>query len=143
MSQHPPRHVVLIDAQGKRGAGADDLDRALPFILRNIKWLDERIAFPAYGVILLTGLAMGFMARPLMGAPWYVSGMLLLALLLLIHLLVYRPAVLRMMHLLEREGLESPGYQAAAGREANIGIAMTATMVAIVFLMVVKPRLWS
>jgi uncharacterized membrane protein len=143
VSQHPPRHVVLIDAQGKRGAGADDLDRALPFILRNIKWLDERIAFPAYGVILLTGLAMGFIARPLMGAPWYVSGMLLLALLLLIHLLVYRPAVLRMMHLLEREGLESPGYQAAAGREANIGIAMTATMVAIVFLMVVKPRLWS
>jgi uncharacterized membrane protein len=116
---------------------------ALPFTLRNIKWLDERIAFPAYAVILLTGLGMGFLSPPLFTAPWMMSGMILLALLFLVHLLVYRPTVLRMIRLLQSEGIESPSYQAAAGREAKLGIALTIVMVGVVFLMVVKPGLWS
>jgi hypothetical protein len=34
---------------------------SLPFTLRKIKWIDERIALPGFGGLLLTGLAMGFM----------------------------------------------------------------------------------
>lgn len=59
---------------------------ALPFILRNIKWIDERIAIPGFAGLLLTGLGMGFMARSLMAAPWFLSGLVLLVLLLLAHL---------------------------------------------------------
>lgn len=116
---------------------------ALPFTLRNIKWLDEHIAFPAYAVILLTGLAMGFLAPSLFTAPWLMSGMILLALLFLVHLLVYRPTVLRMIRLLQSEGMGSSSYQAAAHWEANLGIGMTIVMVVVVFLMVVKPGLWG
>jgi uncharacterized membrane protein len=116
---------------------------ALPFILRNIKWIDERIAIPGFGGLLLTGLGMGFMARPLLAAPWFHSGLLLLVLLLLAHLFVYRPTVLRMIRLLDSEGIASPDYQAAAQREVRLGIAMTVVMIVVVYLMVVKPALWG
>jgi hypothetical protein len=116
---------------------------ALPFVLRNIKWIDERIALPAFGAILLTGLGMGFLARPLFAAAWFNAGMGLFFLLLLVHLLVYRPTVIRMIRLLDSEGMESPGFQAAGRREANLGIAMVLVMVLVVYLMVVKPGLWS
>jgi hypothetical protein len=67
----------------------------------------------------------------------------LLAVLLVVNLMVYRPTVLRMIRLLQSEGPQSPAYRAAAGREANVGIAMVVIMVLVVFLMVVKPALWS
>ena len=80
---------------------------ALPFVLRNIKWLDERIALRGNAGLLLTGLGMGFMARALFATPWLISGMRRLLLLLLLHLFVYRPTVIRMIRLLDSE--ESTG----------------------------------
>lgn len=62
--------------------------------------------------------------------------------LLLAHLFVYRPTVLRMIRLLETEGIDAPSYQAAAHLEARLGIVLTLALVAVVFLMVVKPALW-
>ena len=57
--------------------------------------------------------------------------------------MAYRPTLRCMIDLLDREGLESPNYQRAASLEAKLGIAMTVLMVIIVFVMVVKPRLWA
>lgn len=116
---------------------------ALPFILRNIKWIDERIAMPGFAGLLVTGLMMGSIARPLFAAPWLISGLILLLLLLLANLLVYRPTVIRMIRLLDSEPMSSPAYEAAAHREARLGIAMVAVMIIVIFLMVVKPALWS
>ena len=86
---------------------------------------------------------MGFMARSLLTAPWLQSGLVLLLLLLLVHLFVYRPTVIRMIRLLDSDGFDSAEYQAAAHREARLGITMTVVMIVVVFLMVMKPGLWS
>jgi uncharacterized membrane protein len=116
---------------------------ALPFTLRNVKWIDEHIALPGFAVLLLSGLGMAFLAPSLFRVAWMNLGMILFFLLLLVHLLVYRPTVIRMIRLLETQDINSSEYQAAAHREANLGIGMTVVMIVVVYLMVIKPGLWN
>ena len=116
---------------------------ALPFILRNITWFDERVVFPAYAVLFVAGLGMGFSTPSLFRAPWLNSAMALFVVLVLAHVASYRPTVLRMIRHLEAEGPASPGLQAAGLRERNVGITLVLLMIVIVFLMVVKPQLWG
>ena len=51
--------------------------------------------------------------------------------------------MIRMIRLLDTEGMDSPAFAAAGHREARLGIAMTVVMIFVVFLMVVKPALWG
>lgn len=132
-----PRHLRLLGRTRRQPPGGPAVHPA------KHQWIDERIALPGFAGVLVTGLAMGFTARPLFRAPWLISGMLLLLLLLLAHLFVYRPTVSRMIRLLDTEGIDSPAFVAAAHREARLGIAMTVVMIFVVFLMVVKPALWG
>jgi uncharacterized membrane protein len=131
---HASYGIWIVRASGHR--------EALPFTLRNVKLLDERLVFPAYAVLVTTGFAMALMVRAWLTAPWLLTALVLFVLLILAHLLVYSPTLRRMIQRLEHEGFDSPDYQAAAAREANLGIAMVVLMVVIVFLMVVKPGLW-
>ncbi len=116
---------------------------AVPFTLRNIKVLDERVVIPAMVLQLVTGLAMTLVVRAWWSAPWMLTGLVLFAVVVLLHLVAYRPVLGRLIELLDRDGIESPSYQAAAGREMRLGIALVVLMVVIVFLMVVKPALWA
>jgi hypothetical protein len=70
-------------------------------------------------------------------------GLALFLLRLFAHLLVYRPAVKRLIGYAERNDLQSAGFQSMAKLERKLGIAMTLVLIAIAFLMVVKPRLWG
>lgn len=115
---------------------------ALPFTLRNVKWLDTRISVPAYGVLLATGAAMSSTVRAWLTAPWLLAGWVLFVLVFAAHLIWYSPVLKKMIDLLDREGLQSGSFQDAAAREMKLGIALTVLMVLIVFLMTVKPRLW-
>jgi hypothetical protein len=56
---------------------------------------------------------------------------------------VYRPAVKRLIACAERNDLQAAAFQSAATLERNLGIAMTVVLIAIAFMMVVKPRLWG
>jgi uncharacterized membrane protein len=138
--------IVTVGAHASYGiwiVRASSHREALPFTLRNIKLIDDRIVIPAFAVQLISGSAMVLIVRAWLTAPWLLTGLALFVLLVLVHLFVYRPTLRRQIQLLEREGFDSPNYQAAAGREANLGIAMVVLMVVIVFLMVVKPGLWT
>ena len=116
----------------------------LPFTLGGIKQIDDRVANPAYGLLLITGLLMVFTARmPLLRTPWLLTALALYGLLLLVGLLGYTPALKRQMQLLESLGPDSSEYQAAAGRGTLLGILSIVLAIAIVFLMVVKPALWA
>src|SRR5437879_1491913 len=46
----------------------------LAFTLHGIKILDDRMANPAYGLLLVTGLAMVFMAPYPITTPWILTG---------------------------------------------------------------------
>jgi uncharacterized membrane protein len=138
--------IVVVGAHASYGVWivrASNHREALPFTLRNIKLLDERVVIPAIGVQLVTGLAMALLVRAWLSAPWLLTGLVIYALVVLVHLFAYRPILARLIELLDRERFDSPSYQAVAGREARLGTAMVVVMVAIVFLMVVKPKLWG
>ncbi len=116
---------------------------ALPFTLRGIKLIDDRVANPAYGLLLATGLLMVFTARLSLTTPWLLTALVLYVLIVLAGLLEYTPALRRQIRLLESEGPASPNYRTLARRATMLGIVLTLLALIIVFLMVVKPGLWA
>jgi uncharacterized membrane protein len=116
---------------------------ALPFTLANIKLIDDRLANPSYGLLLVTGLLMVFVVRMPLTTPWLLTALILYGLLVLAGLLGYTPSLKRQIRLLESEGPASMAYQAVARRSTALGILLVVLAVVIVFLMAVKPALWA
>jgi uncharacterized membrane protein len=107
-------------------------------VLRTIKFLDDRIANPAYGLLLLTGLWMIFSA----GIPvrlWIALAIGLWLVLVVVGLGVYTPTLRDQIRVLESEGPGSEDYQRIAARGRTLGIVLGIIVIVIVFLMVTKP----
>jgi uncharacterized membrane protein len=115
----------------------------LPFTLRGIKLIDDRIANPAYGLLLVTGLLMVFAGRLQLTAPWLLTALVLYVFVVALGLLGYTPTLRRQIRILESQGFHSPDYQAQARRGTILGIVVAILVIVIVFLMVVKPALWA
>jgi uncharacterized membrane protein len=124
-------------------ARASQSPDVLPFTLRNIKLIDDRLANPAYGLLLVTGLLMAFVAPLPLTTPWLTTALVLYVIVLLVGLLGYSPTLRRQIQALDSEGFSSPAYSALAGRGTLLGIVLAVLVVIIVFLMVVKPALWG
>jgi uncharacterized membrane protein len=116
---------------------------ALPFTLRTVRVLDSRLANPAYGVSLITGVAMMFLGDWPLTTPWLLLSIILYALVFLLGILVYAPVFRKQVALAEDPGPSSPEYAAVARQSTLLGIIVTLMVVVIVFLMVVKPPLWG
>lgn len=110
----------------------------LGFALRGIKFLDDYIANPCYGLLLLTGLALRFINYSSF-PRWMISALVLYVVLVVVALAGYSPALRRQIAALEAEGAASAGYARWAARARVTGIATIPFVLAIVFLMVVKP----
>jgi uncharacterized membrane protein len=117
--------------------------KVLPFVLRNISWIDRRIANPCYGLLLLTGLTMASMTSIPLTTPWLLTALILYVIAALLGIFLYAPVSRRQVKLLESEGFDSPNYKAVAKQSTQLGILVTLDVVIIVFLMVVKPALWG
>ncbi len=115
----------------------------LPFTLRTIKLIDDRLANPSYGLLLITGLSMTFVLPLPLTTPWLLTALILYMILVLVGLGGYTPTLRRQIELLEREGFQSPHYQALALRGTILGVVLAILAISIVFLMVVKPGLWA
>ena len=116
---------------------------ALPFTLRGIKLIDDRLANPAYGLLLVTGLLMVFTIRMPLTTPWLLTALVLFVLVGLVGSLGYTPTLRRQIELLDSEGFHSPNYQALARRGTILGVVLAVLVIVIVYLMVVKPGLWA
>ncbi|HEX2172947.1 MAG TPA: DUF2269 family protein [Dehalococcoidia bacterium] len=119
-----------------RAAGRPDV---LPFVLRGVKILDDRIANPAYGLLLVTGLAMVFVGGLSLLTPWILGSLVLYVIAVLLGLFGYTPTLRRQIQLVEGGQGESDEYRSLALRGQVLGIALAVIVVVIVFLMVVKP----
>lgn len=108
-------------------------------VLRTIKFLDDRFANPAYGLLLVTGLLMVFDAGIPFSRLWIAGGIGLWLVLVFVGLGVYTPTLRDQIRLLESEGPGSEEYQRLAARGRNVGIVLALIVVVIVFLMVTKP----
>ena len=110
----------------------------LSFALRWIRFIDNRIANPCYGLLLVTGLALrfiGFNVWP----RWILSAIVLYVVLVAVALAGYSPALRRQIASLEADGATSTSYLMWAGRARITGIVSGVIALLIVFVMVVKP----
>jgi uncharacterized membrane protein len=114
----------------------------LGFALRGIRILDNRIANPAYGLLLITGLALTGIGHIPVSTPWVLTGLVLWVILVLIAAAAYTPTLRRQIEALDAGGPASPEYQRLDAKATRVGITLLIIAVAIVFVMVTKPALW-
>lgn len=115
----------------------------LAFALRGIKILDDRFANPAYGLLLLTGLAMVYFGKLSLRTPWLLSGLILYVVIVLLGFRGYTPLLRQQIAALEAHGPDSPEFQALSARATRVGMILAVIVVVIVFLMVTQPALWG
>ena len=111
----------------------------LPFALRGIKLIDDRVANPAYGVLLVTGLIMAFTTYRI-GLTWILIGLGLYVVMAVLGVAVIGPALTTQIGALDAEGATSARYRAAEARVRGIGMFLGVLAVAVVIVMVVKPQ---
>ena len=143
---HVMAAIVAVGANVTYGvwlARASRQPDALPFTLRSIKFIDDRMANPAYGALLILGVILLLSGGLPLATPWLDSALVLYALVGLTAFLGYTPTLRRQIQALEADGFSSSAYQALARRGRLLGILLAILVVAIVFLMVVKPALWA
>lgn len=113
----------------------------LGFVMRTIRWIDSRVANPAYGVLLITGLLMTYMAPYPLTTFWIAAALVLYATVALVGILVIAPNFRAQLRALESDGPASDAFRRAAARGRAFGLAVSLVVVLIVFLMVTKPTL--
>jgi uncharacterized membrane protein len=113
--------------------------KVLPFVLRNIRVIDNRLANPCYGLLLATGVAMALLIPIPLTTHWLLTAIVLYVAAALLGILAYAPVLREQIRLLDTVGFEAPGYAAVARKGTLWGILVTLDVVIIVFLMVVKP----
>ena len=110
----------------------------LAFALRGIKFLDRRVANPAYGLLLLTGLTLVVVGKwGLRG--WIIAGLILFVVTVVVAVGFFSRVLTRQIQVLQNDGESSPAYQQIAGQARIYGIVTSVLVLAIVFDMVVKP----
>jgi len=111
------------------------------FALRGVKFLDDRFANPAYGLLLITGLVMVWVGDTPLTQFWLATAIGLYVLAVLLGLLVYTPTLRTQIQLIESGAGDTDEYRRLAKRGATVGIVLAVDVIAIVFLMVTKPLL--
>jgi hypothetical protein len=109
-----------------------------PFTLKGIAFIDRRVANPAYGLLLVTGLVL--LAAGQWGfRGWVIAALILFALLIVVAIGFYSRVVRQQIQVMDSEGLASAAYKRLDGQATIYGIVSLVIALAIVFLMVVKP----
>ena len=109
-----------------------------PFALRGISFIDNRVANPSYGLLLITGLALVVVGKwGLRG--WIIAALILFALLIVVAVGFYSRVLRQQVQVIEKEGPASAAYKRLDGQSTIYGLVSVVIVLAIVFLMVVKP----
>ncbi len=117
--------------------------QALVYSLETVKVIDQRLANPAYGLLLLTGIIMVFLGSWALTTSWLIAAVVLYLTVGTLSFFGFTPALRRQIRLAEASGPESAEYRAAARRVTILGAINVALVIVIVLLMVTKPGLWS
>ena len=111
-------------------------------VLRGIKFLDDRIANPAYGVILLLGLWMVRLGHyKLFDTFWLYTALGMYIVVALTAALVYTPTLKKQISILEAGRRATPEYARVERRAQIVGPLLGVFVIGIVFLMVTKPTI--
>ena len=111
----------------------------LGFTLRGIKFVDDRLANPAYGVLLATGLIMAFTTYTIT-LTWILIGLGAYVVMAVLGVAVIGPTLSTQIKALDAEGVAGPRYRAAEARVRGIGMFLGVMALFVVFVMVFKPQ---
>jgi uncharacterized membrane protein len=111
------------------------------FALKGVKFLDDRIANPAYGVLLLTGLLLVYLAHWSITTLWIDVALILFVALIVIAAFFYSPALREQVKLAEAGDTSSPEFMRLANRGQVLGPAIGVIVLVILAMMVLKPAL--
>jgi hypothetical protein len=120
------------------------VDRAaLPFTLRGIKVINDRVVIPAIGLVLIAWIAMALTSGQSLLTPWIFLVLILWLIVFLLGLFGYAPTLRKQIALAESTGADSEEYTAVAWRGTILGIAIGVIVLLIILLMVFQPELWG
>jgi Predicted integral membrane protein (DUF2269) len=109
-----------------------------PFALKGIAFIDRRVANPAYGLLLVTGLVL--LAVGQVGfRGWVIAALILFVLLIVVAIGFYSRVVRQQIQVMDAEGVASATYKRLDSQATTYGIVSLVIALAIVFMMVVKP----
>ena len=111
------------------------------FALKGIQFIDNRIANPAYGLLLVTGLLMVFLGGYSLTTLWIDIALVLFVALVLVAVLFYTPALREQVKLAEAGDTTSADFRRLAQRGQVAGQALGAIVLVILAMMVFKPHL--
>jgi uncharacterized membrane protein len=111
----------------------------LNFALRSVKFLDDRVANPAYILLLISGLSMVFIAHYSLTTFWIAGALALFVILAVVGFSLYTPTLSRQIRTLASHGMDSAEYQALSARGTAVGIALAVIVLSILGLMIFKP----
>ncbi len=110
----------------------------LGFTLKGIRWLDNRIANPAYGVLFLSGVALIIVG----GVPiklWIIAAVIIFVAIAAIGGAVFTPLVRRQIALVEAGDTSSPEFERLSRRNLLIGPLLGVLVLIVLAMMVFKP----
>jgi uncharacterized membrane protein len=120
------------------------------FVLRTTSWVDGHLATPAFILQAVTGVVLVLLQRwRFFHTAWLLTGVAIYVATAVFAVTLYAPVVRRQIALAERlaEASEdqavSVEYSVVAARARAFGIAAIVLTIAILYLMIVKPTLWS
>jgi uncharacterized membrane protein len=111
------------------------------FALKGIKFLDDRIANPAYGLLLLSGLLMVVLLPIPITTLWIVIALVLYAVLLVVAITQYTPTLRNQIKLAEAGDTTSAEFRGLARRGQLLGQTLGLIVLVILAMMVFKPHL--
>jgi uncharacterized membrane protein len=112
----------------------------LAWAIRGVQFLDNRLANPAYVVLLITGVWMILGGAFSFQATWIAAALVLYVALVVVGIFLYAPTIRRQLEEAERDPT-SAAYAAIERRSTLLGAATLIVVLVIVGLMVTKPTL--
>jgi uncharacterized membrane protein len=113
----------------------------IAFALKGVKFMDDRIANPAYGVLLLSGLLMIYLGHYSLTTLWIDIALILFVALILVAALVYTPALREQVKLAETGDTSSAAFTRLGTRGQVAGQALGLIVLVVLAMMVFKPTI--
>jgi uncharacterized membrane protein len=112
----------------------------LLFALKGIKFMDGKVANPCYGLILISGFSMAYIADyNILSVTWIFYPLVLFGIMGILAFAVYSPTLKKQITTLEKRDMDTPEYRAIEKKQMIVGAILFALVVAIIAIMVIKP----
>ncbi|MCA1569346.1 MAG: DUF2269 domain-containing protein [Chloroflexi bacterium] len=109
------------------------------YALRGIKFLDDRIANPAYAGLLVVGILLVLLGPWEFTQLWVAAAIGLYLVMGAVAFIFYSPTLTKLIASYESGGAATAEFRTLSGRSRVVGILLAVLVVAIIVLMVVKP----